>query len=166
MSSVTGITINCNHERRNGGGIFRPVQIESHHPIYQQGVVAPISALVGLPLLVYRHKGGKGTDERDMALENEIAARLMTGRDGRIVSDFGEQPGSITIVRKDGKPLTRQAIETIWMFHDYFLEHFSEDKRDADRLLNRRDFNHFCEDYKEDRLLHGHASFARLELPL
>lgn len=88
MSTVTGITINCNHERRNGGGIFRTIQIGPHHPIYHDGVVAPISKLVGLPLLVYRHRmEGKEVDPSDMALGNEIAARLMIERDGRTITE-------------------------------------------------------------------------------
>jgi hypothetical protein len=69
-------------------------------------------------------------------------------------------------VRRDGKPLTRPAIEAIWMFHDYFLEQLQEDKRVVEQLLNRNDFDRFCEDYKEDRILQGHTSFTRLELPL
>ncbi|KXN92549.1 hypothetical protein AN958_05404 [Leucoagaricus sp. SymC.cos] len=164
MSSVTGITINCNRERCNGGGIFCSVQVDAQHPIYQQGVVAPISILIDLPLLVYRHPPrAKG---EDMTLSNEIAAKLMVQKNGETASDFREKPGSITVVRKDGKSLTRPAIEAIWMFNDYFLEHLQEDKRVAEQLLNRNDFDHFCEDYKEDRILQGNSSFARLELPL
>jgi hypothetical protein len=52
------------------------------------------------------------------------------------------------------------------MFNDYFLEHLQEYKRIAEQLLNRCDFNYFCEDYKEDMLLQGHSSFARMELPM
>ena len=52
------------------------------------------------------------------------------------------------------------------MFNDYFLEQLQEDKRTAERLLNRSDFNNFCEDYKEDRVLQGYTTFTRLELPL
>lgn len=79
---------------------------------------------------------------------------------------MADMNSQVTIVRKDGKPLTRPAIEAIWMFNDYFLEQLEEDKRVAEQLLNRNDFDHFCEDYKEDRLLQGHIAFARLELPL
>lgn len=86
MSSVLGITINCNRERCNGGGIFRPVQVGPHHPIYQRGVVAPLSNLVGLPLLVYRHES-KGMDLEDVALNNEIAGRLMIRRDGETIDE-------------------------------------------------------------------------------
>ncbi|KAJ3568106.1 hypothetical protein NP233_g5938 [Leucocoprinus birnbaumii] len=163
MSFVTGITINCNKERCNGGGIFRPIQVDAQHPIYQHGIVAPISKLVELPLLVYRHPS---KDAGDKSLGNEIAEALMMGKDGKAIADFTNQPGSITIVRKDGKPLTRPAIEAIWMFNNYFLEQLEEDQRFAEKLLNRNDFDHFCEDYKEDRILQGHATFARLELPL
>jgi hypothetical protein len=85
MSSVLGITVNCNRERRNGGGIFRPVQVGPQHPIYQHGVVSSISKLVELPLLVYRHPSGciEGEDLEDEALNNEIAERLMIGKDGK-----------------------------------------------------------------------------------
>lgn len=84
MSLVTGIIINCTSERCNGGGIFRPVQIDAKHPIYQHGVVAPLSKLVELPLLVYKHplKGTGG-----IALQNEIAEMLMVGQDGKTTTE-------------------------------------------------------------------------------
>ena len=84
MSFVTGITINCTSERSNGGGIFRPVQLDAKHPIYQHGIIAPVSNLVDLPLLVYKHPL-KAT--RDMALQNEIAQVLMVGKDGKTTTE-------------------------------------------------------------------------------
>jgi hypothetical protein len=89
MSFVTGITINCNHERSNGGGVFRPVQVDAQHPIYQHGVVAPISKLVDLPLLVYKHpsKEANGCATGDMSFSNEIAGMLMLGKDGKTIAE-------------------------------------------------------------------------------
>jgi len=84
MSFVTGITINCTSERSNGGGIFRPVQVDAKHLIYQHGIIAPVSNLVDLPLLVYKHPL-KAT--RDMALQNEIAQVLMVGKDGKTTTE-------------------------------------------------------------------------------
>jgi hypothetical protein len=41
-------------------------------------------------------------------------------------------------MRKDYKPLTKEATETIWMYHDYLLELFGDgDPSILQRIMNR-----------------------------
>lgn len=71
-------------------------------------------------------------------------------------------------MRKDGKPLTKEAIETIWMFHDHLLDVFGdEDGAAAARSrMTRAAFDRFCKKYKEEMVLNGHPRFTSMSLPL
>lgn len=71
-------------------------------------------------------------------------------------------------MRKDGKPLTKQAIEAIWMYHSHILDIFGDDPDDARAEINRAAFVHFCEEYKEHMLLNniGANKFRDMPLPI
>lgn len=58
-------------------------------------------------------------------------------------------------MRKDGKPLTKQMMETIGMYHKDLLEKFEKNPDDAKMYMNRAAFDKFCAMYKEMKGLHG-----------
>ena len=64
--------IGCDDDRR--GGVFRTVDLQQTHPIFKNGDVCPVSEVVGLPLVIYRHSpaGGSGP-----GADNQIATYLM-----------------------------------------------------------------------------------------
>jgi hypothetical protein len=51
-------------------------------------------------------------------------------------------------MRKDYKPLTKEAMETIWMYHDHLLDLFGEDPSIPRREMNRTGFERHCTNYK------------------
>lgn len=70
--SIQGIVIGCNNDRYRG--TFRPIDIQPTHPIHSAGQVCPVSRVVGLPIIIYRHtQAGDGGVE----LDNAIATYLM-----------------------------------------------------------------------------------------
>ena len=64
--------IGCNDDRQ--GGLFRKIDITPTHPIYSAGHVCPMSRVVGLPLVIYRHMPEGGNDAGS---DNTIATFLM-----------------------------------------------------------------------------------------
>ncbi|KAF5376657.1 hypothetical protein D9615_007836 [Tricholomella constricta] len=80
---------------------------------------------------------------------------------------YQKQVGTVTVMRKDGKPLTEESIETIWMFHDYLLDLFGDEPPiAASKATNRATFDRFCQRYKNERLLNKQESFSDMALPL
>ncbi|RDB17649.1 hypothetical protein Hypma_001239 [Hypsizygus marmoreus] len=148
---VEGIIINCERDRRHGG-IFQPVDIPATHEIHRLGEIAPVSKAVGLPLVVYRHiREPWMARPDDASLDNQIATFLMIKtHDGFAAPEYQKQVGTITVMRKDGKPLTPEAIETIWMYHDYLLDVFGDDPALARAAITRDRFKRYCEQYKEE----------------
>jgi hypothetical protein len=70
-------------------------------------------------------------------------------------------------MRKDYKPLTKEAIETIWMYHSHLLDLFGDgDPSIPRRVMNRSGFESYCEVYKEERLLNGYNKFRDMPIPL
>ena len=69
-------------------------------------------------------------------------------------------------MRKDGKPLTEVALEIIWMFHDRLLDIFGDDPAVSQRMMNKKAFDKFCENYKEEYLHLRPSDFEHLVLPL
>ncbi|ETW76098.1 hypothetical protein HETIRDRAFT_330275 [Heterobasidion irregulare TC 32-1] len=59
--------------------------------------------------------------------------------------------GTVTVMRKDFKPLTAQAIETIWMYHSYVLDNFGETPDFKPRkFITPTGFRRYCEEYKKE----------------
>jgi hypothetical protein len=69
-------------------------------------------------------------------------------------------------MRKDGKPLTKEAIETIWMYHDNLLDLFGDDPSIAKSRMNRTSFDRYCAKYKKERLSNGYNNFQNMTVPL
>jgi len=104
----------------------------------------------------------------DSSLDNQIATYLMIDKvTGLAPPEYQKQVGTITVMRKDGKPLTNQSIETIWMFHDYLLDLFGDEPPVAARMaLNRAAFDRYCRRYQDEKLQNGDESFRDMALPL
>ncbi|KAF9456700.1 hypothetical protein BDZ94DRAFT_1275017 [Collybia nuda] len=145
--NVLGVVIHCNAERRHSG-IFESVNIGRSHEIYSTGKIAPVSKMVGHPLVVYRHH--PPPSRQSPSLDNQIATYLMIETsDGFALPEWQNSVGTITVMRKDGKPLTTDAMEAIWMYHDNLLELFGDSADAAHRQMNRASFERFCKKYKK-----------------
>ncbi|KAF8064432.1 hypothetical protein FPV67DRAFT_1381376, partial [Lyophyllum atratum] len=77
---VHGMTIHCNRDRRNRG-IYQRVEIRANHPIHSSGEIAPVSEVIKLALVIYRHLREPWTERGGMtddgSLDNKIATCLM-----------------------------------------------------------------------------------------
>lgn len=71
----------------------------------------------------------------------------------------------VTVMRKDGKPLTHESIETIWMYHDHLLDLFG-DGATPRRMMTSDGFKKYCANYKEECLMNGRTAFANMPVPL
>jgi hypothetical protein len=69
-------------------------------------------------------------------------------------------------MRADYKPLTKEQIETIWMYHDHILDLFGDSQESAHAAMNKKRFRKFCEIYKEECITNGRAEFEGLDLPI
>jgi hypothetical protein len=68
--------IGCESDRRNG--LFNAIDLDATHPIHTQGIVCPVSAKVGLPIVIYRHlRENPLSMRRDAGLDNQQATYLM-----------------------------------------------------------------------------------------
>ncbi|KAJ7792957.1 hypothetical protein B0H14DRAFT_156741 [Mycena olivaceomarginata] len=104
---------------------------------------------------------------RDAKLDNQRATFLMIDpRSGFAPPEWQQCVGSVTVMRKDGKPLTRQSIETIWMYHDRLLDLFGDDPAIAHRMMTSDGFKKYCAQYKRERLMNRHTDFANMPVPL
>jgi hypothetical protein len=68
-------------------------------------------------------------------------------------------------MRQDRKPLTLEAIETIWMYHDHLLDLFGDGSTPR-RMMTPQAFVRYCQNYKEERLMNGFATFRNMPVPL
>ncbi|KDQ56108.1 hypothetical protein JAAARDRAFT_36895 [Jaapia argillacea MUCL 33604] len=164
---VIGIVIRCEGERR-GGGPFQTIEIRPNHEIHRSGMICPLSKKIGLPLVIYRHEKVPWMNRsyEDASLDNQIATYLMIGQDGFAPADWQKQLGSVTVMRKDGKPLTHEAIETIWMYHDSLIEEFGDDPMLPQRRMNPNAFQRYCKQYKNERLSNGYNLFRDMPVPI
>ncbi|KAF8190350.1 hypothetical protein K438DRAFT_2018688 [Mycena galopus ATCC 62051] len=164
-STVRGIVILCDSEIRNG--IFNEVDVDATHPIHIQGVACPVSAQVGLPIVMYRHLKQDPLKMRpDARLDNQKATYLMIDPEsGFAPPQWQSCVGSVTVMRKDGKPLTKQAIETIWMYHDHILDLFGNGST-PHRAMTSEAFNKYCAKYKDSMVSNGRADFEKMAVPL
>ncbi|KIJ31447.1 hypothetical protein M422DRAFT_234542 [Sphaerobolus stellatus SS14] len=162
---VTGIIIGCEGDR-GSYTLFQPVEIDEKHPIHRLGVHAPLSNIIGLLFKVYRHvPRSRVSGVSGAGLDNQIATYLMIEKDGFAGPEWQVQAGTVTVMREDGKPLTPESIETIWMYFDWLLELFGDDPSYAQNQMTREKFEAFCKRYKDERLLNGFKQFEKLELP-
>ncbi|KAJ6587146.1 hypothetical protein DFH09DRAFT_869407, partial [Mycena vulgaris] len=145
---VRGMILGCESDRQNG--IFNEIDIDAAHPIHTRGIVCPVSAQVGLPIVIYRHlQEDPLSMDRDPGLDNQRATFLMIDPESGFAPPQWQMcVGSVTVMRQDGKPLTRQSIETIWMYHDHLLDLFG-DGAVPRRVMTREGFVRYCRNYKE-----------------
>ncbi|KAA1471148.1 hypothetical protein DENSPDRAFT_837075 [Dentipellis sp. KUC8613] len=164
--AVQGVVVACDGERGQFG-VFSPVELPPSHEIYQEGTISPVSALTGVPIAVWRHlQESPFAIRHSAALDNQITTYLMIDPvTGFAPPSWQQNVGTVTVMREDGKPLTPEAIETIWMFCDSLLEDFS-DGRQPQQRMNPEGFMEFCESYKSRMVRDGRSDFSSLILPL
>ncbi|KAG6826072.1 hypothetical protein H0H92_001226 [Tricholoma furcatifolium] len=80
--------------------------------------------------------------------------------------EYQKQVGSITVMRRDGRPLTTLEVETIWMYHDNLIEIFGDDPATARNKMNRPAFDRYCSLYKLECIENGRTEFERMQLPM
>ncbi|KAJ7266907.1 hypothetical protein B0H12DRAFT_139419 [Mycena haematopus] len=162
-STVRGMVISCDSEIRRKG-IFYEIDLEATHPIHTHGIVCPVSAQVGLPIVMYRHLREDPLKMlRDPGLDNQKATYLMIDP----ISGFApSRMANVTVMRKDGKPLTHESIETIWMYHDHILDLFGDNRFAPRQAMTSEGFKEYCAQYKDDMLLNGRTEFANMTVPL
>ncbi|KAI6003253.1 hypothetical protein F5J12DRAFT_839343 [Pisolithus orientalis] len=168
--AVVGITIACEADRRRGSAIFTPTIIHPSHPVWSQGQSSPLFRQIGLPIIVYRdHPGNPLTMIGNAGLDNQIATYLMVEPSTGFAGYGwvrGGVVGTVIVVRQDKKPLTCEAIETLWMYADFILDLYGEGYGTPARQLTPQSFRRFCKEYKEGRLLNGYEAFEDMPLPL
>ncbi|KAJ7640878.1 hypothetical protein DFH06DRAFT_1215498 [Mycena polygramma] len=164
--TVRGMIIACDADRRSGLG-FTEIDLDKTHPIHTQGIVCPVSAKVGLPIVIYRHlKENPLSMRRDPGLDNQKATFLMIDPvSGFAPPEWQMCVGSVTVMRKDGKPLTQESMETIWMYHDHLLDLFG-DGTPPTRTMTSDGFKRYCAKYKEEVLSYGRKEIASMPVPL
>ncbi|KAJ7783495.1 hypothetical protein DFH07DRAFT_727660 [Mycena maculata] len=74
---IRGMILACESDRKNYG-LFNEVDIDPTHPIHTHGTVCPVSAKVGLPLVIYRHlQEDPFNMVQESGLDNQRATFLM-----------------------------------------------------------------------------------------
>ncbi|KAL0571133.1 hypothetical protein V5O48_010825 [Marasmius crinis-equi] len=148
----------------------KPKPVPRDHPVWTASAVSPISQIVGVPLLIHRESSEMGLEEsNDPDRDNQAVTFLMIEpMSGFAPARWQKNIGPITIVRGDHKPLTRVALEMIWMFCDRILDIFGDDTGTPWEMYTREAFVEFCEDYKEDHMQFPlrKAEMEAQELPL
>ncbi|KAJ7701772.1 hypothetical protein B0H17DRAFT_164241 [Mycena rosella] len=73
---VRGMVLGCQSDPQND--MFNDIDLDATHPIHTRDIVCPVSAKVGLPLVMYRHiQADPLSMDRDPGLDNQRATFLM-----------------------------------------------------------------------------------------
>lgn len=77
--TVVGIVIHCDGEKQNSQtGLFSTIEIGRTHSIHSKGDVCPVSQIVRLPIIMFRHIQEDPLEmPRSEALDNQRATYLM-----------------------------------------------------------------------------------------
>ncbi|KDQ12017.1 hypothetical protein BOTBODRAFT_176787 [Botryobasidium botryosum FD-172 SS1] len=123
------------------------------------GVLSPISRMIGVPLVLFRHFQYRSADTR---LDNQAITYLMLDPEhGYTPSEWQQGIGPVTVIRKDRKPLSSLALEMIWMYFDVILEHFGDEGEPPKWRYTPQAFQEWCR-----RLKNSNPAFASVDLPL
>jgi len=123
------------------------------------GVLCPISRMIGVPLVIFRHFQHRAADTR---FDNQAVTYLMLDPEhGFTPSQWQQGIGPVTVIRADRKPLSSLALEMIWMYFDLILEHFNDEGEAPKWRYTPPAFQEWCRRFK-----HGNPSFSSVELPL
>lgn len=164
---VQGIIIPCDGDRRKYA-FFEPIDVPRSHPIHKEGEVTPVLKKVGVPLLVYKHPRPADQVYEQAQLDNQKTTYLMIEpASGFAPERWQKNIGTVTVIRADHKPLTKEEIEVLWMYCDHLLELFGDGPGRAHAAMTRQKFDKFCEWYKEEYITNiGRTEFEGLSLPI
>ncbi|KAL0071139.1 hypothetical protein AAF712_001698 [Marasmius tenuissimus] len=144
--------------------------ISPNHPVWTKGSVSPVSQIVGVPLLIYRELEELELESpNDPNRDNQAATFLMIDPQTGFASPrWQKNVGPVTVARGDHKPLSKIALEMIWMYCDRILDVFGDDGSTPWNMYTKEFFDEFCQDYKENALMNGRrvADFNAQEVPL
>lgn len=139
----------------------RPSTVPSNHEMFgtgpRAGKVSPISAVVGVPILIWRHDPTNSLNyishPNRERLDNQAVTFLMINPyTGWAPAEWQQGIGRVTIARADKKPLSIGDLEMIWMFCDSVGEQANELGGDyvARRWYTAQAFQRWCADYAID----------------
>lgn len=129
-NEVWGIKLLCDAEKPpsaskdNSGpvpGRFVHELVNTNHPVFKRGELCPVTALFGIPLLIYSAAVERGIDMPGQG--NQPAVYLRIEPDNGFAPPPWQMclPGSCIVVRRDKKPLLKATLEAIYAFHGKIL---------------------------------------------
>lgn len=138
--TVAGVRLKCAKE---GVGVEH-VEIPSHHPIFE-GLIIELPALLEIPLVIHR-LGTQSASQTD--LDCQLATWLMIKyEDGFAPLQWQSHVGSCWLARKDKKPLSEQQVYAIHDYMSMLLDHYSDSPKGAQKLVTRKAFEGWFEQY-------------------
>ncbi|KAJ7233901.1 ectomycorrhiza-upregulated zf-MYND domain-containing protein [Mycena rebaudengoi] len=158
----TNSEVKASEERR-----FQHALLKSDHPIFSWSEECPLTALCGVPLLIFSEGVSRGTKVDD----NQTAVYLRIETDNCFAPPRWQThaAGTCFVMRKDKKPLTRETIETIWAFHSKILSCPSLDGKPwapIQGIMNPTAFQIFSQDYWKQQSEKQRPGFSLLWQPL
>ncbi|KLO16552.1 hypothetical protein SCHPADRAFT_937749 [Schizopora paradoxa] len=111
------------------------VDIGSNHEIFSGGgYLSPVSKLIGLPILIYRHLHDHPQDyfhhSMKQQYDNQAATYLMIDpKTGFAPPEWQSGVGRVTVARLDKTPLCKEDLGNLWMYCDHILDYFSANGR-------------------------------------
>ncbi|KAF8069896.1 ectomycorrhiza-upregulated zf-MYND domain-containing protein [Lyophyllum atratum] len=146
--------------------------VTNDHGIFTRGELCPVTALFGIPLVIYSHTLATGTEPVPSKGENQAAVflRIEPGDGFAPLSWQINDPGQCIVVRKDRKPLTLQVIETILEFHRSIIDGFGYPKDDGwapvREYMTKASFQIFSRNYYKQQDEKGRPGFSEFYAPL
>ncbi|KAJ3558332.1 hypothetical protein NM688_g992 [Phlebia brevispora] len=159
-------------------GRFRHILLPKGHPAFTMSELCPATKLCGISLRIFTTMlfTGRSVYRGDVeeSGENQPAVYLRIEDDGFAPMHWQmNSPGTCIIYREDGKPLTKETIETIWAFHaTVLIDALGYPEGDGwapapvRQLCNAASFQHFSRGYFREQQEKGRPGFDRLFVPL
>lgn len=186
LRKVKGVEILCkgaitlNKKQKKGMKRFWDVELAKDHAIWDSEPIGASKIMV-LPLLVHKQPhdpNWKQTDET--RFDNRAATYLNLIVDpkndawGSAPPEWQSQVGSILLVRKDGKDLSREHAWALAEFMQRLPDSFKEAKDSGDerrrraaisKMLNWKQFNNFLAKFQTERTKADGLSWAHVRSP-
>ncbi|KAK7036303.1 SET domain-containing protein [Favolaschia claudopus] len=148
------------------------ILLNKNHPIFRQGDLCPATQAYGFPLLIYSDVIHQGRQTQGSGNQPAVYLRIEVGNglappDWQIVQD----PDTCIVVRRDYKPLTREAMEACYAFHSMLLSDAygwpeEEGWAPGGEHLTRAAFQLFYKKYYRDQNEVGRKQFKSVLRPL
>ncbi|KAH9895735.1 hypothetical protein C8Q73DRAFT_448816 [Cubamyces lactineus] len=137
---------------------FQNVLLKTTHPVFTQGELCPVTEVCGFPLVIWSesiHGGKRALENNQPAVYLRIEAQDAFAPPHWQIND----PGTCIVVRQGRQPLTLEAIEIIYNFHDHLLDTIDDDRFETGmnwkRPLSPEWLRSFADEYREDQIERG-----------